>query len=94
MRGGGRGGGGSANKYSCAHGAQLNFGDLTPYLTYGIHNTVLQDSTLLPMCSTSQIYTHEVQETPKSWTFAQGVRSLMDLVHASFFVQRKRASLG
>jgi hypothetical protein len=25
----------SANEYSCAHGAQINFGDLTPYLTYG-----------------------------------------------------------
>ncbi len=25
----------SANKYSCAHGAQINFGYLTPYLTYG-----------------------------------------------------------
>ncbi len=23
-----------ANGYSCAHGAQINFGDLTPYLTY------------------------------------------------------------
>jgi len=27
--------GASANEYSCAHGAQINFGDLTPYLTYG-----------------------------------------------------------
>ncbi len=25
----------SANEYSCAHGAQINFGDLTPYLPYG-----------------------------------------------------------
>ncbi len=24
-----------ANEYSCAHGAQINFGDLNPYLTYG-----------------------------------------------------------
>jgi hypothetical protein len=34
---GGTGGEGywvSANEYSCAHGAQLNSGDLTPYLTY------------------------------------------------------------
>ncbi len=23
----------SANEYSCAHGAQINFGDLTPHLT-------------------------------------------------------------
>ncbi len=35
----GRGGGScgvSANEYSCAQGAQINFGDLTPYLTYGL----------------------------------------------------------
>ncbi len=31
---GGGGCGISANEYSCAHGAQINFGDLTPYLTY------------------------------------------------------------
>ncbi len=36
----GDGGGGvacgvSANEYSCAHGSQINFGELTPYLTYG-----------------------------------------------------------
>jgi hypothetical protein len=24
----------SANEYSCAHGAQINFGVLTPYLAY------------------------------------------------------------
>jgi hypothetical protein len=29
-----RGCGVSANEYSCAHGAQINFGDFTPYLTY------------------------------------------------------------
>ncbi len=29
----------SANEYSCAHGAQINFGDLTPYLP--IHTVVL-----------------------------------------------------
>ncbi len=35
---GGRGGGCgvSDNKYSCAHGAQINFGDLPPYLTYAV----------------------------------------------------------
>ncbi len=33
MRGGG-GCGVSANECSCAHGAQINFGDQTPYLTY------------------------------------------------------------
>ncbi len=39
MRVGGGGGGGcgvSANEYSCTHGAQINFGDLTPYLTYSM----------------------------------------------------------
>ncbi len=29
--GGGGNGGVSANEYSCTHGAQINFGDLTPY---------------------------------------------------------------
>jgi hypothetical protein len=29
------------NEYSCAHGAQINFEDLTPYLTYA-PNTLLQ----------------------------------------------------
>jgi hypothetical protein len=32
--GGGGFAGVSANEFSCAHGAQTNFGDLTPYLTY------------------------------------------------------------
>jgi hypothetical protein len=31
----GEGCGVSANEYSCANEAQINFGDLTPYLTYG-----------------------------------------------------------
>jgi hypothetical protein len=34
-RGGGGGCGVSDNEYSYAHGAQINFGDLTPSLTYG-----------------------------------------------------------
>jgi hypothetical protein len=25
----------STNEYSCAHGAQIHFADLTPYFTYG-----------------------------------------------------------
>jgi hypothetical protein len=32
-RAGGSGGGASASEYSCAYGAQINFGDLAPYLT-------------------------------------------------------------
>jgi hypothetical protein len=27
--------GGTVNEYCCVHGAQINFGDLTPYLTDG-----------------------------------------------------------
>jgi hypothetical protein len=30
----------SANEYSCAHGAQINFVDLTPYLTYVPDNAI------------------------------------------------------
>ncbi len=29
----------SANDYSCAPGAQINFGDLTPYFTYGLRSS-------------------------------------------------------
>jgi hypothetical protein len=36
MRGEGGSGGVSANEYNCAHGAQINFVDLTPYLTNGV----------------------------------------------------------
>ncbi len=35
MREDGGSSGVSANEYSCAHEAQIYFGDLTPYLTYG-----------------------------------------------------------
>jgi hypothetical protein len=35
--GGGGGSGVSANEYSCAPGALINFGNLTPYLTYDIN---------------------------------------------------------
>jgi hypothetical protein len=34
---GGENGRASANENSCTHGAQINFGDLTPYLTYAPH---------------------------------------------------------
>ncbi len=51
--GGGAGGRVSANEYRCVHGAQINFGDLTPYLTYALlqlKNTVLfQLQSLNPM---------------------------------------------
>jgi hypothetical protein len=36
----GEGCGVSANEYSCTHGAQINFGDLTPYLTYALRPLV------------------------------------------------------
>jgi hypothetical protein len=31
----------SANEYSCAHGAQINFGYPTPYLPYGTNRMLL-----------------------------------------------------
>ncbi len=34
--GGGGGLRGSANEFSCTLGAKINFGDLTPYLTYAL----------------------------------------------------------
>ncbi len=35
----------SANEYTCAHGAQINFGDLTPYLTYAPFHQLLKLAT-------------------------------------------------
>jgi hypothetical protein len=32
----------SANEYSCAHGAQINFGNLTTYLTYMVQTEALE----------------------------------------------------
>jgi hypothetical protein len=50
--GGVEGGGVSTNEYSCAHGAQIHFGDLTLYLTYGIeirgHGDMGQASSFIP----------------------------------------------
>ncbi len=34
----------SANEYSCVHGAQINFGELTPYLTSGATEQSLGDT--------------------------------------------------
>jgi hypothetical protein len=34
--------GASDNEFSCAHRAQINFGDLTPYLTYGINKNKIK----------------------------------------------------
>jgi hypothetical protein len=31
----------SANEYSGTHGAQINFGDLTPYLTYAPERSLI-----------------------------------------------------
>jgi hypothetical protein len=50
MRGEGVNCGDSANEYSCAHGAQINFGDLTPYLTYGVSNTIDDDMLCWQIC--------------------------------------------
>jgi hypothetical protein len=37
-----------SNEYSCALGAQINFGDLTQYITYG-----LQEDSLVKLVSNS-----------------------------------------
>ncbi len=52
FRGGGGGGSKvSANEYSCAHGAQKNIGDLTPYLTYVcIQNVSTKKLNRVPCC--------------------------------------------
>jgi hypothetical protein len=46
MRGGGWGLRVLANEYSCAHGAQVNFGDPTPYLAYDLSEQHFQDHSL------------------------------------------------
>jgi hypothetical protein len=38
----------SANEYSCAHGAQINFGDLTPNLIYARETRIENKATFLP----------------------------------------------
>jgi hypothetical protein len=53
---GGAGGGGcgvSANEYSCAHGAQINFGDLTPRLTYAL--TVTKTNRISPVKNLNRV---------------------------------------
>ncbi len=49
----------SANEYSCTHGAQINFGDLTPYLTYGGIAVISQSISLfvLPLPVSSRLST-------------------------------------
>jgi hypothetical protein len=51
--GGGGSCGVSANEYSCAHGAQINFGDPTPYLTYDIYQQPIR---------LQKLYTHFILE--------------------------------
>jgi hypothetical protein len=50
------GGGGvckvSAKEYSCAHGAQINFGDLTPYLACGLNLDCCGSGTAVDSLST------------------------------------------
>jgi hypothetical protein len=61
--GGGGGCGISANEYSCAHGAKINFGDLTPYLTYA--------QVTVPCLWKTQLKARKhVPETPQSSSIA------------------------
>jgi hypothetical protein len=54
----------SQPEYSCAHGAQINLGDLTPYLTYDLNRQV---------CSfrSADVYAGEAT-TPASGRFTRG----------------------
>jgi hypothetical protein len=87
MRGEGRGLGGcgvSDNKYNCAHGAQLNFGDKTPYLTYATNQeeaTIANQPNFLvilqPLCLVASLYflycclySLVFLWTPKLWVLA------------------------
>jgi hypothetical protein len=40
-----------ANEYSCANGAQINFGDITPYFTY----VRPYPATILSKCTTHHV---------------------------------------
>ncbi len=50
---GGGGCGVSANEYSYANGTQINFGDLTPYLTYGVHSVIWAQMALASLVAIS-----------------------------------------
>jgi hypothetical protein len=64
----GRGCGVSANEYSSAHGAQINFGDVSPYLTYGrsISHSERTSAQLKNFCSlfSDSSVQHAIQNTP------------------------------
>jgi hypothetical protein len=58
----GRGFGVSANEFSCAHGAQINFGDLAPYLTYANHPSA--KTAILPSFSLCAKLHPKIDSTP------------------------------
>ncbi len=62
--GGGGGCGVSANEYRCAHGAQINVGDLTPYLTC---EEALQNYQCLAEFTEYQLMKSEEKEGMLGW---------------------------
>jgi hypothetical protein len=63
-----RGGGVSANVYSFAHGAQINFGYLTLYLTYALPGATVRDWPGRRCCREASSSAHP----PPSCTYAAG----------------------
>jgi hypothetical protein len=63
------GGGGvcrvSAKEYSCAHGAQINFGDPTPYLAYGLNPGLLWFDTVATGQSYNKLHIRNKCQTPR-----------------------------
>jgi hypothetical protein len=55
------GGGVSANEYSCTHGAQINFGDLTPYLTYDDSGSALKFYRLLYLPNSDPVASQDLR---------------------------------
>ncbi len=67
---GGRAGGGGgcgvlANEYSCTHGAQINFGDLTPYLTMVLMDKVETSYSISSICHLKSTYSFLLQISVK-----------------------------
>jgi hypothetical protein len=68
--------GASANEYSCKHGAQINFGDLTSYLTYGSGQSETATSVNSYLVNTAERPSREL--TQHAWLWAEA--ELLDVI--------------